>query len=113
MTTKPAHSFILMTCALNAIASFNSNAAENKVLSGKTRHESVTYSNTNESHQSAFVDELTLNSCDIEVSTLHSDAANQVKITFANLTFIADGFTLTPTASGNCLLMLENGHGVK
>jgi len=91
-----------------ATISFNVGAHENQVISGKTRH----VESGSELKQS-FVDELTLKSCDVKLTTFEADSINKVKLSFSDRIFVADNISFTSRADGTCSVALSNGYGVK
>jgi hypothetical protein len=91
-----------------AIISFNVAAHENHVISGETRHVESSLG-----LKQSFVDELTLKSCDVKLTTFEADSINKVKLSFSDRIFVADKISFTPRADGTCNVSLSNGYGVK
>ncbi|WP_394191378.1 hypothetical protein [Pseudoalteromonas atlantica] len=91
-----------------ATVSFNVAANENQVISGKARHvESGPELKQN------FVDELTLKSCDVKITTFADNSINKVKLSFSDRIFVAEKISFTARADGTCNVSLSNGYGIK
>ncbi|WP_448564381.1 hypothetical protein [Thalassotalea ganghwensis] len=99
--------FILYLYALS------SSAIENRVLNGKAKQVSEIKESGVEISKGSFIDELTLETCNVNVYSLNNNLKSKITIRFSNREFIADSLSFNLNANGECVINLENGKSIK